>query len=478
MKSFFTLILSAFLLTSQLVKAQTAENWTLEKCIDYALKNNLQIRQSYVTAKMASADHLQSKLNVLPTIDVSGNFADNFGNGFNPETYSFAQGSSQALQLQLNGSVPLFMGLQQVYNVDRAKYDLLASQYDYETAQNNVALNVASAYLQILLNQEIEKVSEQQKAYSESQKATTQQRISAGALPEAAIYDIESQIGRDEVNVVNAKNSVELSKLALEQLLQIKEDPLFSIGTPDVKADNMADIASISSPAVYEYALNNQPVIKSADARVKSADFARKISYGTLSPTISAFGSLSTSYFSQDKKILGTSDYQFNDSILYMGQYYKFSLPVPGNVQYGNYSFFGDMQNNFRQVVGLSIDIPLFSRGQKFIGIQKAKLQLELRQLQLDASKNQLRQDIEQAYANAKAAAESYLANQKSLEAAQKAYNSTESRFKAGAASNYDMQQVKNNLIAAQSDMLRAKYTYVFRMKILDFYQGKPITLN
>jgi outer membrane protein len=380
--------------------------------------------------------------------------------------------------LQLNGSVPLFTGLQQVYNVQRTRYDLLASQYDYETARNNIALNVASAYLQILLNKEIVKVAEQQKSFSETQKLTVQQRISAGALPETAIYDIESQLGRDEVNIVNAKNSVDLSMLALEQLLQLKEDPTFDIGSPDVKADNMADIASLSSPVIYEYALNNQPVIKGADARVKSADYARKISYGGFSPTISAFGSLSTSYFSQDKKILGYSDTTINEPFMFGGINGNLPITIPGNVQYGNYSFFGDMQNNFRQVVGLTIDIPLFSRGEKFINVQKAKLQLELRQVQLDASKNQLRQDIEQAYANAKAAAESYMANQKSLEAAQKAYSSTETRYQAGAASDYDMQQVKNNLLSAQSDMLRAKYTYVFRMKILDFYQGKPITLN
>ena len=126
------------------------------------MKNNIQVRQAAITARSASADHLQAKLNFLPTLDVNGSYDDDFGNGFNPQTFSFAQGNSQSLQLQATGNVPLFTGLQQIYNVQRAKYDLIASKFDYENAQKNIALNVAQAYLNILLNKEIEKVTEKQ----------------------------------------------------------------------------------------------------------------------------------------------------------------------------------------------------------------------------------------------------------------------------------------------------------------------------
>jgi outer membrane protein len=451
--------------TAQISFAQTTGKWNLEKCIETALHNNIQVKQAVVTAKMSSADNLQSKLNFLPTIDANANFSDNFGNGFNPQTYSFAQGNSQAVQMQLTGSLPIFTGLQQIFNVQRTKYDLLASEFDYKNAQNNVALNVASSYLQILLNREIEKVSEKQRELTLSQKEVVQSKIKAGSMPETAIYDIESQAGRDEVTIVNAKNAVDLSMLALEQLLGLKDDNGFEIETPEVKADNMADITSLSSDAVFKYAVDNQPSIKSADARVRSAIISRKISIGAMSPTLGAFASLSTSYFSQDRNTLY--------SPVTIGGY-TFSVPSGSE----SIPLSQELSNNFRKVVGLSLDIPLFSKGSKMLNYQKARMQVEMRQLQLDAARLQLRQDIEQAYTNAKAAAQSYMANNKSMEAAKKAYQATDTRYQAGMASSYDIQQAKNNLIAAESELLKAKYTYVFRMKILDFYQGKPITLN
>lgn len=481
MVKFLHKALPAFLiLASQFVVAQTAQTWTLEKCIDYALRNNLQIKQAEVTAKLSSSDNLQSKLNLLPIIDANASFSNNFGNGFNPQTYSFAEGNSQSLQLQLTGSVPIFTGLQQLYNIQRTRYDLLASKFDFEAAKNNVCLNVASAYLQILLNKEIVRVAEKQHTLTQNQHDIVQARIKAGAMPETSIYDIDAQLGRDEVTIVNAKNAVSLAMLGLQQLLQIKEDSTFDIDAPEVKTENMSDIAAISSGGVYNYALQNQPSIKSADARVASAEVSRKISYGALSPTLSAFASLSSGYFSQDKKVLGYNYDTLAGTITYQGTEIPFSTNsvIPVNAQYGNYTFGEELHNNFRKVIGLSLDIPLFSRGQKIINIQKAKLQTQLRQLQLDAAKNQLRQDIEQAYTNAKAAAESFLANQRSLTSSQKAYQATETRYKAGMASNFDIEQAQSNLVAAESEMVKAKYTYVFRIKILDFYQGKPITLN
>lgn len=441
--------------------------WTLDKCIDYALHNNIQVRQAQLTSQGAGADHLQSKMNLLPTLDVNGSFSDDFGNGFNPQTFSFAQGNSQSLQLQATGNVPLFTGLQQLYNIKRAKYDFLASKYDYQNAQNNIALNVASAFLQVLLNKEIEKVSEKQRELTLSQKEILANRIKAGAAPETAIYDVEATLGRDEVSIVNAKNSIDLSLLTLAQLLQLKEVNNFDVDAPEVNADNISEIGTVTSQGVFDYAVNNQPSIKGSEARVMSADASRKMTYGGLSATLAAFGSLSTGWFSQDAN---TIDSTFNIP----GLNESVTLPVGSQTR----SFGQDMRVNFRQVVGLQLDVPLFSRGQKFIGIQKARLQLQIRQLQLEGAKNQLRQDIETAYGNAKAGAEAYLANKKSVEASQKAYEATEIRYKAGIASNFDIQQAKENVINAESQLIQAKYTYVFRMKILDFYEGKPITLN
>jgi outer membrane protein len=444
--------------------AQSNEKWSLEKCIDYALKNNIQVRQAGIVAEISSNDNLQSKLNLLPTLDGNINFSSNYGNGFNPQTYSFAQGNSQSGQVSLQGTLPVFTGLQQMFNIERTKYELLASKYDYENSQRSIALSVASAYLQILLNKEFLGIAERQKQLSEAQQANVQSRIRSGSLPETMGFEIESQIARDEANVVSAQNAVDLGILSLRQLLQLTDDK-FEVEVPEVILEEVEDVAALSAQSIYQYALGNQPMIKSAEARVKSANASRKISIGALSPTIAIFGTLSSGYFSQDRRYSVSYDTIFG-------------ISVPRQNDLGPKPFDESLRDNFRKVVGVSMNVPLFNKWQRVTNIQNAKLQVQIRSLQLEGSKNQLRQDIEFAYTNAKAAVQSYQANKKSTEAAQKSYAAFEKRFGAGMLGTFDLQQSKNTLALAESEMIRAKYTYLFRLKVLDFYQGKPLTLQ
>jgi outer membrane protein len=462
-------IVLALLLTQQVLFAQTTEPWTLEKCIDYAFKNNIQVRQAAVTSQISKNDNLQSKLNLLPTIDGNLNFSNNFGNGFNPQTYSFAQGNSQSVQGSLQGSLPIFTGLQQMFNIERTKYDLIASKYDYENAKRNIALSIASAYLQVLLNREILTVAQKQKQLTETQRATLQSRIAAGSLPETSGYEVESQLARDEANIVAAQNAVDLTMLSLRQLLQIADEK-FEIVVPDVKLENIADVSGLSSVNIYQSALSSQPSIMSAEARFKSANASRKIAIGALSPTIAVFGNLSSGYFSQDRI------YRTNYQTINIGGV-DYSVPI-GSEDLGAKPFKQSLSENFRKVIGVSLSVPLFSKWQRVTNIQNAKLQMQIRQLQVESSKNQLRTDIEQAYTNTKAAVQSYYANKKSVETADKSYAAFEKRYNAGMLGTFELQQSKNSLAVAESEMIKAKYTYVFRLKVLDFYQGKPITLN
>ncbi len=457
-----------FVFSSSFLFSQTGEKWTLEKCIDYAFKNNIQIRQAEITAKVSDNENLQSKLSLLPSVDGNLNFSNNFGNGFNPQTYSFAQGNSQSVQTSLQGTLPIFTGLQQMFNIERTKYELLASKFDYENAKRSIALSIASSYLQILLNKEILKVAEKQKTLTGTQLSAVSARIKAGALPETSGFEVESQLARDEANVIAAQNGVDLAMLSLRQLLQIT-DGQFEIETPEVKFENVENVAALSSQSIYQSALSTQPSIMSAEARVKSANASRKISIGALSPTISVFGNLSAGYFSQDRRYSVTYDTLNISGTL---------IPFPTQNDLGPKSFSQSLSDNFRKVVGVSLNVPLFSKWQRVTNIQNAKLQMQIRELQLESSKNQLRSDIEQAYTNAKAAVQSYVANKKSLEAADKSYNAFEKRYTAGMLGSYEFQQAKNSLAVAESEMIKAKYTYVFRLKVMDFYQGKPLKLN
>ncbi len=444
--------------TTQILFAQVAEKWTLEKCIDYAFKNNITIKQAGLATSVSSNQLLQSRLNLLPSVNASASYDFNFGNSINPVTYTFTNGNSQTSQVGLQGNLTLFNGLQQIYNIQKTKYDLLASQYDYENAKSNMGLNIASGYLQILLNREILQVANEQRQITAEQKETVKKKYDVGSLPEASLLEVDAQLSRDEAGVVNAQGVYDLSVLALKQMLQLTDEQAFDIDVPNVNADNMGGIADISSVGVYNYAVKNQPVIKSAEAKWLSSQSSERVAKGFITPTISLGYNLFSGYTNAPNETFITSP--------------PYIIDKPAD------PFFTQMKHNLKDILAFQITMPIFGKGQIFTNISNAKLQQQIRQMDLENSKVKLRADIEQAYTNAKVSAQNYVANQKSYESAKKSYYSLEKRFDSGLATNFDLQQSKNTLANAESEMIKAKYTYVFRVKILDYYQGKALTLN
>ena len=453
-----TALFSALFVT-QILFAQTNEKWTLEKCIDYAFKNNITIRQAGLAANVSGNQLLQSKLNLLPSLNATGNYGFNFGSSIDPATYTFVQGNSQTGQVSLQGNLTLFNGMQQIYTIQKTKYDLLGSQYDYENAKSNMGLNIASAYLQILLNREIAQVAQKQQQLTTDQQDMVKKKFDAGSLPETSLLEVDAQLSRDEANVVNTKGIYDLSVLALKQMLQLNDDAPFDIVVPEVIADKMEGIADVTSGGVYNYAVKNQPSIKSAEAKWLSSESAVKVAKGFITPNISAYFDITTGYASNAQNLVFDSTNIFNS---------HYDKPTVSQ----------QFHQNFRQIVGFQVNIPIFGKGQVFLNISNAKLQQQIRQLDFENAKVKLRQDIDQAYVNAQVAAQNYIANKKSYESTQKAYYSLQKRFDAGLVTNFDLQQSKNNLASAESEMIKAKYTYVFRVKILDYYQGKALTLN
>ena len=220
----------------------------------------------------------------------------------------------------------------------------------------------------------------------------------------------------------------------------------------------MASIADVNPAGIYGYAVKNQPSVKSAEAKWLSSQSSQKIAKGFITPTISVGYNLFSGYTNAPNEGINFQTLQL------------YSTPAD--------PYFTQLKNNLKDILALQVTVPLFGKGQIFINISNAKLQQQIKQLDLENAKVKLRADIEQAYTNAKVAAESFVANKKSYESAQKSYFSLEKRFESGLATNFDLQQSKNTLASAESEMIKAKYTYVFRVKILDYYQGKALTLN
>jgi outer membrane protein len=421
--------------------AQDTGKWGLEKCIDYAFKHNFTIRQADLAINISANQNLQSKLNLLPSFAASGSYDFNFGNSINPVTYTFTNGNSQTSQVGLNGTVTLFNGLQQINGIQKSKFDLLASRFDYENAKSNMALNIASAYLQILLNREIVQVAEEQRKLTAEQKETVQKKYDAGAVPETSLLEVDAQLSRDEANVINNKGIYDISLVTLKQMLQLSVQEQFDIDVPTVNVDNMADMANLTSIDVYNYAVKNQPSVKSAEAKWRSSVTSQKIAKGFITPTLSLGYNLFSGYTNSP-----------NENIEATPPYFYYTPANP---------FFTQLKDNLKQFVSLSVNVPLFGKGQVFLNISNARLQQQIRQIDLDNAKAVLAGDIEQAYTNAKVAAENYMANKKSYAMAQKSYESLEKRFETGLVTNFDLQQSKNSLA-----------------KILDYYQGKALTLN
>jgi outer membrane protein len=448
------------------------QQWDLRACVDYALKNNISIRQAELQQSSQKKQYTQSVLNTfLPTANASLNYNVSFGNSVNQFTYSITNGSLQTVTGNVSANLNLFTGLQQLNGIKKSSFDHQASAFDAEDTRNNIMLSVTSTYLQILLNKELVRVAEEQLKLTTEQLVTTQNRITAGSLPDVAIYDVEAQRARNQSDIINARNQVILAELNLKNLLQIPDNEKFEVAVPDVTNIPMDLVDSTKVDDIVKYAYGTQPSIKAADARLRSSLASYRISQGGFSPTLSAFAQIGSNF--SDNNTRATS-YK-KDSAFFNGIFLGLQ-DVPDKTEITPLRI--QFDNSLRKVIGLSLNIPLSAKGQNFTNVQLSKIQTQVQQLELQNKKTQLRQTINEAFANAKAAAESFVSNKRSFEAADRSYDANKKRYEIGLLNQYDFERSRISLITAESQMLQSKYTYIFRKKVLDFYQGKQITLQ
>jgi outer membrane protein len=445
-----------------------SQTWSLEKCIEYALENNINVKQVSLQKDMAQKQFTQSYLNTfLPNIDASANYNISVGNSVNQFTFSIVQGSLQTITGNLQASMPIFTGLQQIHGIQRSKYEWAASTFDEEDVKNQTALAVTSAFLNVVLSKEMLKVAEKQLQLTLEQEAITAKRVQNGTLTEAALLELQAQKARNRVDIVNAKNQVDLAVIQLKNLLLIPAESNFDLEVPDIKAGELSLDLFPSQSSIFKTALATQPSIKAAEARIKSAHLGVKIARGAFSPSISIFGSIGSNFSDQNKR-----------PTAYDTTYIGGIFPQPVPKDYRLVPFGEQLNQTLRQIAGVTLNIPILSRGQRIINEQISRMQLQSRQLDLENRKNQLQQQVSEAYANALAASESYSANLKSYETAKQSFEAAKLRFENGMVSPFDFERVRINMLIAESQMLQSKYTFVFRKKVLEFYQGKKISLN
>lgn len=423
------------------VQGKAQEQWSLQKCIDYALENNIVIKQYQLNTEYQENELEQSKYNKLPNLNADVSQSVNFGRSEKLDG-TFGNSTQGNTSARLSSNVLIWRGGILNNTVKQNEYELKSSMENLEKAKDDITLGIASGYLEILFAKELIKVAEKQVAQTKDQIERTKALVDAGKLAQGVMLEVQAQLAREELDVVNRKNNLRIAYLNLAQFLELDDYNSFEIVVPEIP-ELKAQISLIASSNVYDKAVELRPEIKSAEYKLKSSQVQLDIAEGGKMPTLSAYASISDSYFANE---------------------YAPSL--------------GDqVENNLNENIGLSLSIPIFSRYQNRTNIANSKLQIKNSVLDLESAKKELRKQIEQAYTNAYAALERYNANKVAVNSMNESFRYVEEKFNVGRVNSVEYNDSKTKLAIAESDLIQAKYDFIFRSKILDFYNGVPIEL-
>ena len=435
------LFLSIFFFISIIIQAQHI--WSLEDCIDYALKNNLSLKQSELNIELNQNEYFQSKMELLPSVNLSNSFNNNRGRYINPFTNDFDEEVSSSLNLTYTSNISLFSGFKNINQIKKAANESLKSIYDLESAQNDLISSIALSYLQILFNEELYQTSETQLDLTKNQQTRIKTLVDAGSLARGELLNIQSQFALEEQQLIQAENQLNLSKLQLAQLLEL-EDPYDSLDVLKLNIDVPVFEIKNNINTDYTIALNTQSSIKASELEINSAIYDLKIAKANYYPSLSLGHRISTLY---------------NDNINDI------------------FSFNEQLENNQQSAIFLSLNIPIFNKLGVRNAVAQSKIQIENSQLNAQQAKNQLRKNMEQAYADQLAAYKRYQATQKAVIALKESFNYINERYELGMVNSYEFNESKNNLITAESDELRAKYDLIFKIKLYEFYTSLKFEL-
>lgn len=479
----FVVLPAIILMTASIATtAQAQETWSLEQCIQYAKDNNITVKQAQANVRTALLSEKQAKASRLPSVSASANVGEQFGRTIDPTTNQFSTVATTFNSLGLNAGVNVFSGGLINHSIKQASWDLLAAQADAEQLVNNLGLQIASAYLSILLGTEQLENAQKRIQQTQEQLNVTMKLIDAGTLPMADKYNILAQLAQGEQAAVQARNNVELSYLNLKQLLQLEPDFNLQIDRPDVPIPADANPDALTLSPVYQTAVGTQANIRSADFRVKSAQEGISIAKSAYYPTISAYANLSSSYSSQARDfsnpVLGPNELSDPVIININGVDVPIRQYSPSSITYPNVKYFDQVDQNFGQGIGASISIPIYQNGRTRLNVERARLGVLTSQMQQIQTQQTLKNDIQTAIANARAARLTLDAAQKTFDATDIANQNTVKRHALGTINTLDLTTARNNRDIAETDLTVAKYDYVFKLKILDFYLGKPLKMN
>ncbi|WP_136481551.1 TolC family protein [Cognatitamlana onchidii] len=447
-----------FLLSALSLAAQEAKIWSLKDCIDYTLENNIRVKQTELDLKTADEDLVTAKGNFLP--DLSGSATQNFNFGsFIDQDQRRISTDARGNTFGLNTGMILFNGFQNISVYKQAKLGIESSKLQLAILKDNISLNVVNQYLSVLLSKENLKVAHDQIDVTQKRLDQVKELVDSGVRPKADLFDTQAQLASDQERLTNVQNNLDLALLSLAQLMQIShrgfdvQDMLMQL--PAVLLENK------STDDIFEFALGSRPEIKQAELRIQDSELGIDIAKSNYFPTLSFGAGMFTSYQHQQ----GMRD----------------ERPIidpdnPPNIIFIPNGFGKQLNDNLGYNFGFNLRIPIFNRMQTKANVNRAKINNERIAFALEQEKQDLRTNIEQAYADAKAAFNQFESSKLSLEAQKESFKNAQESYDLGVMNAFEFEQVRNRLINAEANLINAKYNFVFKTKVLDFYLGKPLT--
>lgn len=431
-----------------------AKKWTLEDCVNYALANNISIKQADLDSQSATIGKKDAIGNFLPSINASASHSWNIGLNTNIITNALENQTTQFTAAGLNAGVDIYKGMQNQNRLRRANLSIIAAQYQLSKMKDDVSLNVANAFLQILFNKENIKVQKEQLASNEKQLTRTDELVKAGSVPRGDLLDVKATVAGDKQRVINAENAFLISKLSLAQLLQLDNFQEFDIADSNYVTTQSATML-LNPDAIYQKAKQERVELKIASTNLAIAQKDVTIARGAFLPTLSAFYGFSTRAGYSDRVV----GFDLAGKPILSG-------PLP---------LFDQFSENKGHNFGVQLNVPILNGFSARNNVERSKVSLERSKIASSQAELDLERNVYTAFTDAKGAFNAYESAVTALDARQEAFNYAKEKYAVGMMNAFDFNQSQTLFSNAQSEVLRTKYDYIFRTKIVEFYFGIPI---
>lgn len=457
--------------------ANAQKKWTLKECVDYALENNIAIKQAQLDRQNSEIDKSDARGAFLPTLNASANHSWNIGLNQNVTTGLLENLTTQNTSTSLTMNVTIFNGLQNVNRLHRANLALLANQYQIDDIKDNTSLQVVQGFLQILFNKETLKVNKAQYDVTQEQLNRTKELVKEGVVARGDLLEIEATAATQEQQIINAENALRISTISLAQLLLITDYENFDIAEGNYMIP-ATTIMNYSPREIFEKSLEVRNDVKIAESNIELAQYDLKLAEGARYPSLSAFYNFNTRANNSDiiAGFIPNTDNPFSTIGFVEGTNQNVLQPNFTRVTEKSDALFEQFSDNKGQSFGLSLNIPILNGFRARNNVRRNKVNIERAKNNLEQTKINLEATVNQAYNDARGALKAYEASVKTLTSRREAHRNSTERFSEGMMNSFDFSQSQQRLEAAESDVVRTKFDYIFRLKILEFYFGLPLT--